>query len=87
MDWEYPIADDRGGKPEDKANFVLLSRDIYNAFEKEGYGYSLTLPASYWYLQHFDLTKLQPYGHWFNLMSSLLRDMSTYVAITFTSMP
>ncbi|EMD68086.1 glycoside hydrolase family 18 protein [Bipolaris sorokiniana ND90Pr] len=87
MDWEYPIADDRGGKPEDKANFVLLSRDIYNAFEKEGYGYSLTLPASYWYLQHFDLTKLQPYGHWFNLMSSFLRDMSTYVAITFTSMP
>lgn len=69
MDWEYPTADDRGGKPEDKANFVLLSRDIYNAFEKKGYGYSLTLPASYWYLQHFDLAKLQPYVHWFNLMS------------------
>ncbi|KAF5853086.1 hypothetical protein GGP41_001661 [Bipolaris sorokiniana] len=84
MDWEYPIADDRGGKPEDKANFVLLSRDIYNAFEKEGYGYSLTLPASYWYLQHFDLTKLQPYGHWFNLMSSLLRDMMYGRSFTLT---
>ncbi|KAH0437120.1 glycosyl hydrolase family 18 [Colletotrichum camelliae] len=69
MDWEYPTADDRGGKPDDKANFVLLSKDIKEAFSKKGYGYSLTLPSSYWYLQHFDLAKLQPYVDWFNLMS------------------
>ncbi|KAK1655797.1 hypothetical protein BDP81DRAFT_388694 [Colletotrichum phormii] len=79
MDWEYPTADDRGGKPEDKNSFVLLSKDIKEAFAKKKYGYSLTLPAplsgraltpaSYWYLQHFDLAKLQPHVDWFNLMS------------------
>ncbi|KAK1990158.1 glycoside hydrolase [Colletotrichum falcatum] len=47
LDWEYPTADDRGGKPEDKANFVLLPKDIKKAFSEKGYGYSLTLPASY----------------------------------------
>ncbi|WQF88918.1 Putative glycoside hydrolase family 18, catalytic domain, glycosyl hydrolase family 18 (GH18) active [Colletotrichum destructivum] len=68
LDWEYPTADDRGGKAEDKANFVLLSKEIKEAFGKR-YGYSITLPASYWYLQHFDLKNLQPHVDWFNLMS------------------
>lgn len=62
------VADDRGGKAEDKANFVLLSKEIKEAFGKR-YGYSITLPASYWYLQHFDLKNLQPHVDWFNLMS------------------
>ena len=29
----------------------------------------MTLPTSYWYLQHFDLPGIQPYVDWFNLMS------------------
>lgn len=33
------------------------------------YGISMTLPTSYWYLQHFDLAGIQPYVDWFNLMS------------------
>jgi chitinase len=84
LDWEYPAAgeftsstnatsswqssDDRGGRPEDFDNFVLLSKDIKQAFGLR-YGYSITLPASYWYLQHFDLAKHQPHVDWFNLMS------------------
>ena len=26
MDWEYPAAENRGGRPEDKQNFVSLMR-------------------------------------------------------------
>lgn len=69
MGWEYPTAEDRGGKPADKANFAFLSKDIHEANLKKGYHYSLTLPAFYWYLQHFDLAKMQPYVDWFNLIS------------------
>jgi len=29
---EYPGADDRGGRPEDTANFVLLCKEIKAAF-------------------------------------------------------
>ncbi|KAJ8124820.1 hypothetical protein O1611_g8820 [Lasiodiplodia mahajangana] len=68
LDWEYPSADDRGGRVEDSANFVLLSQDIKEAFGSK-YGYTITLPASYWYLQHFELAKHQPSVNWFNLMS------------------
>ncbi|KAI0546598.1 hypothetical protein F4679DRAFT_409115 [Xylaria curta] len=68
LDWEYPSADDRGGRVEDSANFVLLSQDIKAAFGSK-YGYTITLPASYWYLQHFELAKHQPSVNWFNLMS------------------
>lgn len=62
------MQDDRGGRAEDSANFVLLSKDVKEAFGSR-YGYSITLPASYWYLQHFDLAKHQESVSWFNLMS------------------
>ncbi|CZT06465.1 uncharacterized protein RAG0_12166 [Rhynchosporium agropyri] len=61
-------AEDRGGMPEDTANFVLLCKDIKQAFGTK-FGYSITLPASYWYLQHFDLAGMQPYVDWFNMMT------------------
>ncbi|XP_053383141.1 uncharacterized protein LOC123564551 [Mercenaria mercenaria] len=35
MDWEYPAR--RGGKPEDKANLVLLLGELKQAFEQESY--------------------------------------------------
>ncbi|KAI0600742.1 glycoside hydrolase family 18 protein [Biscogniauxia sp. FL1348] len=68
IDWEYPSADDRGGRPEDKENFVLLLKEMQAAF-KGRYGISVTLPSSYWYLQHFDVAGMEPYVSWFNLMS------------------
>ncbi|KAK1146010.1 hypothetical protein N8T08_003658 [Aspergillus melleus] len=33
LDWEYPGADDRGGIPDDTANFVELLRDMKNVFQ------------------------------------------------------
>jgi chitinase len=47
---------------------VLLSSDIKQAFGSK-YGYTITLPASYWYLQHFELGKHQESVNWFNLMT------------------
>ncbi|KAL4240744.1 hypothetical protein ACF0H5_001533 [Mactra antiquata] len=35
MDWEYPAK--RGGRPEDKANLVLLLSELMQAFEHESY--------------------------------------------------
>lgn len=29
---------------------------------------SMAIPASYWYLQHFDVSGLEPSVDWFNLM-------------------
>ena len=68
LDWEYPGADDRGGKSSDSANYVLLAQELKAAFGSK-YGISMTLPTSYWYLQHFDVKGLQDSIDWFNLMA------------------
>ena len=68
LDWEYPGADDRGGKSQDTANYVSLAAELKAAFGSK-YGISMTLPTSYWYLQHFDLPGIQKSVDWFNLMA------------------
>lgn len=68
LDWEYPQADDRGGVTRDKENYVSLVKELRAAFGP-AYGISMTLPTSYWYLQHFDLIGIQDNVDWFNLMS------------------
>ncbi|QIX02022.1 hypothetical protein AMS68_007539 [Peltaster fructicola] len=68
LDWEYPQADDRGGVAADTANYVSLVKEMRAAFGTR-YGISMTLPTSYWYLQHFDLAGIQPNIDWFNLMA------------------
>ncbi|KJR85825.1 class 5 chitinase 1 [Sporothrix schenckii 1099-18] len=68
LDWEYPGADDRGGVATDTANFVALAAELKAAFGGK-YGLTVTLPTSYWYLQHFDVNGLQPHVDWFNLMA------------------
>ncbi|KAH8882436.1 glycoside hydrolase [Thozetella sp. PMI_491] len=69
LDWEYPGADDRGGRKEDTANFVTLLRDMRAAWGNRYGRISATLPSSYWYLQHFDLPGMEAYLDWFNVMS------------------
>ncbi|CAK7203033.1 hypothetical protein SEUCBS139899_005762 [Sporothrix eucalyptigena] len=68
LDWEYPGADDRGGVAADTANFVALVSQMKTVFGGK-YGLTVTLPTSYWYLQHFDVVGLQPHVDWFNLMA------------------
>lgn len=74
LDWEYPAADDRGGVESDTANYVLLVQEMKSAFGSK-YGLSMTLPTSYWYLQHFDLKGIQGSVDWFNLMAYDLHGM------------
>ncbi|KAF9034676.1 hypothetical protein BDZ89DRAFT_1036404 [Hymenopellis radicata] len=69
IDWEYPVADDRGGKPEDKANYVALMKLLHTSFKENNYGLSFTAPSSFWYLQNFDLPGMMENVDWVNLMS------------------
>ncbi|KAK4183327.1 hypothetical protein QBC35DRAFT_535808 [Podospora australis] len=67
LDWEYPGADDRGGTPADFKNFVSFLQNMSNALGT--YGISITLPASYWYLQHFDIVNLDKHVDFLNIMT------------------
>lgn len=71
IDWEYPGASDRGGKPEDTKNYVLLLKTLQETFAASGgnYGLTFTAPSSYWYLRWFDLENMIKYADWINLMS------------------
>jgi chitinase len=68
IDWEYPVASDRGGNEADFANYVTFLSELSTACGST-YGISATLPSSYWYMQGFDIVGMEPYVDWFNLMS------------------
>ncbi|PSR77531.1 glycoside hydrolase superfamily, partial [Coniella lustricola] len=68
IDWEYPVADDRGGNAADKENFVTFLAELRDALGDDC-GITATLPSSYWYLQHFDIVNMEPYLDWFNVMT------------------
>ncbi|KAE9377607.1 glycoside hydrolase family 18 protein [Stipitochalara longipes BDJ] len=68
LDWEYPGADDRGGVPADTANYVALVKEMSAAFGSK-YQLTVTIPTSFWYLQHFDVANMQDSIGWFNLMA------------------
>lgn len=74
-DWEYPAADDRGGSADDLKNFVTFMQNMRTRLNASGkrYGTSLTLPSSYWYMQHFDIVGLEPHVDWFNVMTYDIR--------------
>ena len=71
IDWEYPEADDRGGREEDYKNFPLFMSRVKSMLRMwgRGTGLSITLPASFWYLRHFDLQGLQKSVDFFNIMT------------------
>ncbi|KAJ5933736.1 chitinase [Penicillium verhagenii] len=71
IDWEYPAASDRYGTDADYENFVDFLQNLRDAFDASGYsfGLSITLPSSYWYLQHFDIVSIDPIIDWFNIMT------------------
>ncbi|VDC05350.1 unnamed protein product [Peniophora sp. CBMAI 1063] len=71
IDWEYPVACERGGVPADRDNMVNMFKIIRSTFDASGhtFGLTFTAPTSYWYLQHFDLLGLLSHADWVNLMA------------------
>jgi chitinase len=66
---EYPVAEDRNGNTYDYLSFTAWMDSLKTSLGNKGL--SLTLPASYWYLQHFDITHLEKHVDWFNVSSAL----------------
>ncbi|OHW99326.1 glycoside hydrolase family 18 protein [Colletotrichum incanum] len=71
IDWEYPVADDRGGVEADFDNYARMLRRLRARLNATGrkYGISIAIPASYWYLRGFNLKDLEPSVDWFNIMT------------------
>lgn len=46
IDWEYPVADDRGGTSADMENYVSLLQEMRSAFGQL-FGITATIPNSY----------------------------------------
>lgn len=65
------MAPERSGSPADFVNYVTLLKSLRAAFTASGHGYglSITLPSSYWYMRNFDIVNLEPYVDWFNVMT------------------
>jgi chitinase len=71
IDWEYPGAPDRGGKPDDTKNYVLMLETLRKTFRNSGrkLGITFTAPSSFWYLRWFDLTSMIKHVDWINVVS------------------
>ncbi|KAL6401100.1 hypothetical protein AUP68_16824 [Ilyonectria robusta] len=71
IDWEYPEAPDRQGRGEDFANLPKFLRNIKSSLTQNGdkNGLSIAVPASYWYLQHFDIVNIAKHVDFFNVMT------------------
>lgn len=67
IDWEYPVATERGGKATDYGNYVLWLTNLRTALGSH-YGLSITLPSSYWYMKNFAIVELAKVVDWFNIM-------------------
>ncbi|KAJ5212717.1 uncharacterized protein N7498_004363 [Penicillium cinerascens] len=77
LDWEYHSTEDRGGSLDDTDTFVVLLSELRGAFDATNSGWEITctLPASYWYIQNFDLKSMEEYISLFNFMSYDLHGM------------
>ncbi|KAK2686850.1 hypothetical protein QWA68_014718 [Fusarium oxysporum] len=69
IDWEYPVDKDRSGRQSDFKAYPRFLKRLKSALGDYKYGLSVTLPTSYWYLQHFDLENIEPSVDWFNVIS------------------
>ncbi|KAK4238206.1 killer toxin subunits alpha/beta [Achaetomium macrosporum] len=72
IDWEYPVDPERGGTAADYANFPRFLQNLRAALHGGSggrNGLTVTLPVSFWYLQHFDIVELEKWVDFFNVMS------------------
>ena len=63
---EYPGAADRYGTAADYDNYVTFLQNLRSSLG-DGYGISITLPSSYWYLQNFDIVNIAKTIDWVTL--------------------
>ncbi|CAL8102804.1 unnamed protein product [Orchesella dallaii] len=68
IDWEYPVAEDRGGAPEDVENYLELVKEMRAVFRSQ-YLITIAAPASYWYLRHFWIADMADHLDWVNVMT------------------
>ncbi|KAK3317504.1 hypothetical protein B0T19DRAFT_469185 [Cercophora scortea] len=69
IDWEYPTTPDRSGTAADFSNFPNFMAALKGQLNPHGYGLSMTLPSSYWYMRGFDIVSLEASVDWFNVMT------------------
>lgn len=63
------MSSERSGREVDYTNFSAFMTRLKKTLSASSKGLTVTLPASYWYLQHFDLEGLGKSVDWFNIMS------------------
>ncbi|KAJ3299922.1 hypothetical protein HDU76_006191 [Blyttiomyces sp. JEL0837] len=68
LDWEYPTASDRGGKPEDAQNYVNLVNELRSALGNT-ISVSIAAPASHWYLRGFDIASMAAHVDYITFMT------------------
>ncbi|KAF2012825.1 glycoside hydrolase family 18 protein, partial [Aaosphaeria arxii CBS 175.79] len=68
IDWEYPVAADRGGSEGDTANLVSLVIELRKTFGKS-FGLSSILAPDFWYLSNMDPKAMEAQVDWFNFMA------------------
>ncbi|XP_064474662.1 endochitinase-like [Ornithodoros turicata] len=74
ISWQYPGKPDRGGSADDKTNFVLLMKDLHNAFMAEKFLLTTSIPIDPIILQNgYDVASLSRYVDWFNVFAHDLR--------------
>ncbi|XP_043526629.1 chitinase-3-like protein 1 [Frieseomelitta varia] len=68
VDWEYP--NQRGGKPADKENFVILMKELREEFNKHGYILSVAVGAAETSAsKSYLISEMSQYPHFINLMT------------------
>lgn len=72
--WKYPGYEKRGGKPQDKANFVLLLKELKEAFAAHPLYLTAAVPLEENYLDDgYDIATMQRHIDWFNVLAYDLR--------------
>jgi len=62
LDWEYPVAEDRGGMKKDAENFLSLIAEMRSSFGVRC-GISVALAPDFWYMRRTTYHSFKSYSH------------------------